>query len=292
MSVPVDLRFRPMTMADVAEGLRLCRGSHWNQVARDWEQFLALDPRGALLACRGDRVVGSVATVRYPPDVAWVAMVLVDPAERGQGIGTALLREGLVLVRDVPVVGLDATPLGRPLYLKLGFSDAFELRRMQRAPSAAATVAAPSGEVTVRPLRDDDWSRACALDRSVTGVDRSLMLRWLAEGAPEFAWVSEAGPDEVTGIVLGRHGHGFEHLGPVVATDAPVAQALVSAALGRVPPGRAVVIDAAEPQPGWLPWLASQGFSEQRPFMRMYRGEAVAGGCHPGMFAVIGPEFG
>ncbi len=292
MSVLVDVHFRPMTAADIEDGLRLCRASRWNQVARDWAQFLALDPLGALVACRGDRVVGSVATVRYPPDLAWVAMVLVDPGERGRGIGTALLREGLMLVRDVPVVGLDATPLGRPIYLKLGFTDAFDLRRMQRAPVSTAQVvgAHPPG---VRPLRDDDWQQVVEFDRAVTGVHRSRMLRWLAEGAPAYGWVCTAGVGgALSGVVLGRHGHAFEHLGPVVASDAGVAQDLVSAALGEVAPERAVVIDAADPQPGWVAWLRSAGFEEQRPFTRMYRGETGPRGCHAGLFAVIGPEFG
>lgn len=118
-------------------------------------QFLSLDPLGAMLACRGGRVVGSVATVRYPPDLAWVAMVLVDPSERGQGIGAGLLREGLVLARDVPVVGLDATPLGRPLYVTLGFVDAFGLHRMQRPAQTGRLPAEPSA--TIRRVRSDDW---------------------------------------------------------------------------------------------------------------------------------------
>lgn len=291
MSLPVDVHLRPMTAADIDDGLRLCRASGWNQVARDWEQFLSLDPRGALVACRGDRVVGSVAIIRYPPDLAWVAMVLVDPSARGQGIGTALLREGLVLVRDVPVVGLDATPLGRPIYLTLGFADAFGLHRMQRPAGSGQPPAVPAA--TIRRLRSDDWLQVYELDRAVTGVDRSLMLRWLAEGAPQYAWVSTAGPGgSLNGVVTGRSGHAFEHIGPVVATDTTVAQGLLMAALGDVADGLAVVIDAADPQAGWLSWLVSMGFEAQRPFTRMYRGEAATRGCHPGLFAVIGPEFG
>ena len=291
MSLPVDVHLRPMTAADIEDGLRLCRASRWNQVARDWGQFLALDPRGALVACRDGRVVGSVATIRYPPDLAWVAMVLVDPSERGHGIGTALLREGLVLVKDVPVVGLDATPLGRPIYLKLGFADAFGLHRMQR-PAERGRMA-DVASATIRRARSDDWIEICALDRAVTGVDRSLMLQWLAEGAPPYAWVSTAGPGgPLNGLVTGRRGHAFEHIGPVLATDLTVAQRLVSAVLGEVPDDRAVVIDAAEPQAGWVPWLLAMGFEAQRPFTRMYRGEAATRGCHPGLFAVIGPEFG
>ena len=35
-------------------------------------------------------------------------------------------------------------------------------------------------------------SAVLGLDRRVTGVDREDMLRWLAAGAPAYAWVSEA----------------------------------------------------------------------------------------------------
>lgn len=302
MGVPAGIHFRPMTKADLDDGLRLCRASRWNQIARDWEQFLDLDPRGAVLACRGDRVVGSVATVRYRPDLAWVAMVLVAPDERGQGIGRALLQQGLALVAEVPVVGLDATPAGRPLYLTLGFVDAFELRRMQRAgggvgtperPGEAAGPSTPGGDRVVRPLGSKDWPAVLGLDRRVSGVDREDMLRWLADGAPAYAWVREgARAGEVDGVLLGRPGEHFEHLGPLVAADLAAAQGLVVAALSQVAAERPVVIDAAVPQAGWLAWLEGLGFEEQRPFTRMYRATAGARACPPGLFAIIGPEFG
>lgn len=294
MLVPHGIHFRPMTRADVDAGLGLCRASRWNQIARDWGQFLDLDPNGAVVACRGDRVVGSVATVRYRPDLAWVAMVLVSPDERGRGIGRALLQQGLALVADVPVVGLDATPAGRPLYLTLGFVDAFELRRLQRAGGGDVGVAGPTnGPGAVRPLRPADWRGVLALDRRVTGVDRENMLRWLAAGAPAYAWVSEASStSEVDGLILGRPGEHFEHLGPIVAADLATAQRLVRAALPQVAPERPVVIDAAVPQAGWQGWLEGLGFEEQRPFTRMYSGDAGPRVSDPGLFAIIGPEFG
>lgn len=298
MAVPSGIHLRPMSRADVDDGLRLCRASRWNQIARDWVQFLELDPDGARVACRGDRVVGSVATVRYRPDLAWVAMVLVEPGERGRGVGRALLQEGLSLVGDVPVVGLDATPAGRPLYLTLGFVDAFELRRMQRAGggerrgSLTAAVGASAGRA-VRPLRPADWPGVLRLDREVTGVDRGAMLRWLAVGAPAYAWVSEApAAGRLDGLVLGRPGEHFEHLGPIVAADQAVARHLVLAAVSQVSEERPVVIDAAVPQAGWQAWLETLGFEEQRPFTRMYRGASGPRPCAPGLFAIIGPEFG
>jgi len=283
-----------MTPADVGAGLRLCRAARWNQLARDWEAFLTRDPDGARVACSDDGfIVGSVATIRYAPDLAWVAMVLVDPAERGRGIGRALLEEGLSLVADVPSVGLDATPAGRPLYLTLGFQDAGQLTRMQRSGAAAMPLDGPTPAAArrVRPLQDADWEDVLALDRAVTGVDRAEMLRWLGEGAPAYAhvWEDEA-TGQVGGFALGRHGHDFEHLGPVVAPAQDVATALASAALARVPAERRGVVDAADAHAGWTAWLSGRGFEPQRPFTRMFRG--VPRVLSPEIFAIIGPEFG
>src|SRR5688500_5715435 len=130
----MTMTLRTMTESDVEAGLRLCRLSHWNQLARDWQQFLRLTPGGATVTVdESGTVVGSVATMRYGPHLAWIAMVLVDPAARGRGVGTALLHRGLEQVKDVRTVGLDATPLGQPLYEKLGFVVHSTLTRLERA---------------------------------------------------------------------------------------------------------------------------------------------------------------
>src|SRR5918993_4962233 len=91
---------RVMTCTDVESGLRLCRAAGWNQVARDWQLFLTVNPDGARVLDQRDQVVGTVTSLRYGP-FGWLAMVLVDPAERGHGLGTRLLTVGLDLLRDV-----------------------------------------------------------------------------------------------------------------------------------------------------------------------------------------------
>ncbi len=115
------------------------------------------------------------------------------------------------------------------------------------------------------------------------------MLRWLAEGAPEYAWVIGAGTLE--GFVLGRHGHDFDQLGPIAATHDAAAHALVRQALGRRS-DRPFVVDAPDTQPAWQAWLSEIGFELQRPFARMYRGRPTHDGCPSALFATIGPEFG
>ena len=111
---PHAVALRSMRATDIDAGLRLCRVSGWNQVRRDWEQFLALSPDGCCVAEHEGHVVGTVATVRYGTRFGWIGMVLVDPAVRGRGIGTRLLDHALALLSDMPLVRLDATPAGTP----------------------------------------------------------------------------------------------------------------------------------------------------------------------------------
>jgi hypothetical protein len=91
--------------------------------------------------------------------------------------------------------------------------------------------------------------------------------------------------------MLGRPGHRFEHLGPVIASDSAVARRLVDRCLADLP-SRPVIIDAPDAQPGWHAWLHERGFTPQRPFSRMYRGRPAFPPCAPELFASIGPEFG
>src|SRR5919112_846030 len=88
----VDLR--PMTAADLADGMRLKAEAGWNQVEADWRRFLALGGEGCFVAERDGRVVGSVTTCQFG-SIGWVAMLLVEKAHRGEGIGRGLLLRAL-----------------------------------------------------------------------------------------------------------------------------------------------------------------------------------------------------
>src|SRR5258708_17082276 len=125
-----ELLLRNMTADDIPAGLRLCRASGWNQLESDWNVFLNWNPSACRVAERDGNVVGTVAALRYGDCFSWLSMVLVDPTERGAGIGTRLLQEGLALLRE-DCVRLDATPLGRPLYARNGFVDEYPLIRIQ-----------------------------------------------------------------------------------------------------------------------------------------------------------------
>ncbi len=283
---PAGLVFRDMTPEDVPAVLRLCRLAGWNQRTEDWQPLLA---NGFFrVAVRDATVVGSGGAVVYGRRLAWVAMILVDPDARRQGIATRLMRDALARLKAVEVVGLEATPQGAPVYGGLGFTDRGGFARMER-PADAEPVRAEQGPTVPRPLTAPDLVGLAARDGAVFGADRSAVLAWAREQAPEYAW-STGAREEPAGYVLGRHGHRTEHLGPLVADDEETAARLLTAILAAVP-GRAFTIDIPD-RPAWRERLRILGFREQRPFRRMILGDAPSPGDPRQRFAILGPEFG
>ncbi|MFL6353760.1 MAG: GNAT family N-acetyltransferase [Bryobacteraceae bacterium] len=277
---------RDMRMQDIEAGLRLCRASGWNQLESDWSLFLKLSPGGCRVAEKHGHVVGTVATLRYQHRFSWISMVLVDPTERGAGIGTRLLHEGLTLSADQPCARLDATPVGRQLYMQHGFLDEYPITRFSATINTMQTVP-PTGKV--RRMREQDLPAILDLDRETFGADRQPVLRSLFARSPECAWVAVT--SDVQGYCFGRPGFLYQQLGPIVARDESLARELVWRCVANKT-GQRLGIDAPQHCASWLDWLKSIGFAEERSFIRMYCGENQYPGQPECVFGVVGPEFG
>src|SRR5262245_37849457 len=197
-----------MTADDVAAGLSLCRENNWNQTEAEWR--VLLEPPSVFRVAVGTngRVVGTAGAVAYGRDLAWVCMVLVDGAERGHGLGTALVEQVLERLGPFAAVGLDATPQGRPVYSRLGFSDAYDLARWAADPAKALSV----GERATRPMTEADLDAVLAWDRDIFGADRARVLRWAFVTAPERARVATNG-GALDGYCFGRRGHHSDSIG-------------------------------------------------------------------------------
>jgi hypothetical protein len=76
----------------------------------------------------------------------------------------------------------------------------------------------------------------------------------------------------------------------VVAEEPALARDIVVACLS-IARSRPLVLDARV-DPGWLAVLGALGFGEQRPFKRMYLGDARPDARPALEPAVLGPEFG
>ena len=282
------ITFRTMQRDDISAGLSLCRAAGWNQLARDWQEFLNLSPNDCRVAVDDSgKVVGTVTTVRYGDHFSWIGMVLVDPSTRKQGIGMRLLKESLLILKNEKTVKLDATPAGREVYLKLDFKDEYYLSRMH-CPSVPANAFIMGNQV--RLTEQNDLLKIFDYDPKVFGAKRDSLLGWMWNGAPELSFVYERA-GEIAGYCFARLGENFTHIGPVVARDESIAQELVAATLKKCS-GKEVIIDAPHHSRAWLNWLTHNGFSEQRPFMRMFIGDNKWPGKPEQQFAILGPEFG
>ena len=156
---------------------------------------------------------------------------------------------------------LDATPLGKPLYQKLGFVSEYEIERwMLKRPMDEKAAQDKAVEI-------EDVLR---LDREIFGADRTQLLRSLAEEAPEFT-LAPRRDTGIAGYTFGRRGALADQLGPWMADSEDVAAELLNEFLRRS--GRELLfVDCMLNNPWSAPLVKERGFEFSRPLTRMFRG--------------------
>lgn len=291
------LTIRRMTLDDLELGLALKAQAGWNQIEADWRRMLDLEPTGCFVAERDGRGIGTVVTCRFGP-VAWIAMMLVEQAHRGQGIGRALMGRAIQHLDDsgVESIRLDATPLGRPLYESLGFNaDATFLRYAGRVETPELTqptqvglsrteVIAASEQESITQL----VGRLTAIDQSATGTPRSRLLERLSSDNPDQLRVAQL-HGRIVGYSLARPGAHAWHVGPCVA-GGPEGEELLSDAL-RQHRGEAVIVDIPASHARSRIVAESHGLTVSRELFRMTRGRRATEELLK-IWASSGPELG
>jgi creatinine amidohydrolase len=128
------IALRKLTAADVPFATELNGIVGWNQTEKDWRGYLEFDPEGCFIAELSGRPAGTATVIRYQDRFGWIGMVLVHPESRRFGMGTTLLRHAIAYLQKCGVAGikLDATPVGRKVYVPLGFCDEYERSRRTR----------------------------------------------------------------------------------------------------------------------------------------------------------------
>jgi GNAT superfamily N-acetyltransferase len=285
------MEMRAMTKADIPGGMRLKNLAGWNQTSADWERFLEADEKGCFVLEIDGAVRGTAATISYQGRFAWVGMVLVDPEYRGRGIGTRLLErciEHLDSIR-MPSIKLDATPLGQPIYEKLGFATEYQIERWtlkRAAEDLPRKEPTDASELMPAPLLE----HILKADREAFGADRSVLLRSVHQHTPGFTdGVWNAGGME--GYAFGRKGSFADHLGPWIAKDADTARRMLEGFLSRSS-RETVVTDCVKANPFVKDLLESFGFEYSRPLARMFRGRNDYPGRPELVCSILGPEFG
>jgi GNAT superfamily N-acetyltransferase len=261
----------------------------WNQNVADWRFMLGA---GRGFGCTGPDGAWQASSLVLPlgQKLAWISMVLVTRERRRGGLGTGLLKRCIDEVRAADAVaGLDATEQGRPIYLALGFRDLYTISRWHLDQVKEGAVAAPAG-IAVRPFALSDLPRLATYDRPLSAMERPTILAHLATRQPGLAYVAVAASGRIAGFVLGREGRFATSIGPVVADDEATALALIARAVSATAPP--FIIDVPDSHHRIRSWLAAQGASSPRAYMRMTLGEAKGLDDPRNVFALAGPELG
>ena len=280
-----DLAFRPLANEDIAAARGLNAEAGWNQVAADWRRLLALG-RGTAVEDLEGRLVATSMVLPHGSGFAWIAMILVTAAYRRRGIAGRLMRRALVECEGGGrVAGLDATEVGRPVYLPLGFRDIYTLSRWSGMGGGSSPAPTPE----IRPVAAPDFDAVGRFDAAAFGAGRDAILRHLSARKPDLALLAVDG-GEIRGFVLARDGRLATQIGPLVARDAATARALLAAQLARL--HGPVFLDAADHHETLRDWLAARGFQRQRGYTRMLRRRERPLDDPATIWIIAGPEFG
>ena len=277
--LPDDLEVCRIGVADISRGMELVSMAGWNQQPRDWEMMLRIGA-GYGIRSRSGRLLATSVMLPLRPVIGWIGMVLVDEAARRRGLATRLLANAIALARTERLVPmLDATPVGREVYTKLGFAEVVGITRWR----GCGAVEPPRMAMIEGP---PDMTPGYQVDLLAFGGSRAAMLADLA-GRPGALLMRL--PDG-RGYLWSRAGRTATQIGPVLAAKPEDGLALCAATLDRA--AGPVILDVPDRETGLIEMLAARGFKPERPFQRMALGAPHPIALGAGMRVTAGPELG
>ena len=222
--------------------------------------YVAVTPSGEVIA------VGS--GIVYGP-LGFVGNMIVAESHRRQGIGSAII---LAVTEHLEGAGcrrleLNATSDGRPLYERHGFRTT--------GTSATATIRRdqlPHDRPAAPTRTTDDLDALAAYDRPRFGGDRRALLRVLLDDpAARFVVAERAGAIAGTACVRTDQ----PRIGPLVADDPSIAEALLNRAFDELPGVDALRLNLPPGNRIGAEWLAGLGVDIEPWDGRMARGEPI-----------------
>lgn len=269
------LSIRPLTITDIPAAMRLSSQAGWNQLEADWNRLLELFPVTCFAGWERDQLVVTGTLATYGTAVGWIGMLLVDEACRGRGLGGTVFDAMLTRADELGIecLGLDATDLGRPVYLKRGFSDICTINRWLRQPNKRTQDSEPPPPITPRGKAVITHLASSVIDwvNEKTQVDRTALLKHLQAEDGVTTRVMVGPRQEPLAVAFIRPGRIADHIGPLVAETSIDARDLLEAIIGNCSTGgRPLFIDALA-EDGFEQVLGRTGFVLQRKLIRMMK---------------------
>jgi len=274
--------------ADIEDGLKLSVETDWNQSIEDW-RFLLSNGLGLGFENASKQLVASTITLPLGK-FAWIGMVLVSAQARRQRLATMLVQQALAQCEERGLVPLlDATAAGESVYSGIGFRGIGKIRRWRRSGDMPVSTSQMIGS-RISPLTQHDFEAVARWDSVRFGVDRGVVLQYLAANSPSLALQSFDANGNLLGCCFGRSGRTATQIGPLVAETELAACELLNAELQRV--HGPVLLDVIAGRSSIERILQENGLTPERDFLRMVFGSVAPEGRPECVYAIAGPELG
>lgn len=231
------MRVEPFRSADIGPFLKLAVAEGW--VAEPWElEFLLADfPQGSFTAyadygeAAESEMAGFVTSLRHRRS-GWIGNLVVAERFRGRGIGTALFRSALEVLRmnGAQTIWLTASKSGAPLYEKYGF------RRIDTVVRRVGAGRQRHGMNTRQSNWKESGAVACGIDCQGWGDRRDALLAVTVSRGRLLR-------EESGFAAIQPCGDGWQ-LGPYSALDSGTSERLLDVALRSLPPGAKIFVDS------------------------------------------------
>lgn len=280
--ITTDIQMSTLEAGDLVQALGLSTALGWPYRLEDWT---FAHTQGEGLALRHDnRLIGTGMCWTYGPEFATVGMIIVDAAYRGQKLGARLVDGLLDSAGDRSVI-LNSTLDGLELYRRRNFKS-FDLTCQHQG--IATAVPAPSAAYRIERAMDADRSALIKLDQMAAGMPRGRLLEALVACGTANVLRGEDGG--VQGYAVCREFGRGHVIGPVVASDAEEAAALIAHAMSSLV-GRFVRINTSS-QSGLGPWLENHGLLQVDTEEAMVRGTLPETSSQVRIFALCSNSLG
>lgn len=244
-----------------------------------------LQPAGALLAYYHDILAGVVFSVIYP-DFTYIGPLGVHPDFQRLGIGLALMEHLLDWLdqQGIMRVALDASPVGQPIYEKLGFFTCDQVYIFQRQ-NGGSTFQLPKG---MQLLTHQNLDLITATDKLAFGTDRSKILGTLLDTYPQRSFLLEDGQGNHNGYLIAQN----RNIGPWVAKKKADAELLLKAALSLSFENELVSVIVPNENMDAINVLQNYGFKRVRILRHMVRGSKKPAGQREITYGQASPSLG
>jgi GNAT superfamily N-acetyltransferase len=267
----MTISIHTLTAADLDRADAIQQAAYGGGSRKDRLQlYLAIQPDGWLMATLVGDPAGIAGGTNYGT-VGHIGLVAVDPSMQRRGVALALMEHllGWFAALRCPIVQLDASEAGAPLYRRLGF---VEDEKTLGFTLDSCTLQ-PARSERISQLRAADIPALVAFDTPIFGGDRGAVFAAALAEAPERAFVARDAQGQISGYLFAQP----QVLGPWAAHTPADADALLGAAL-TLPFGGAIRTLTPGSNPDAATLLMRYGFSPQRMLRRMRRGGAAPAG--------------